>query len=81
MQLLRLLFETRGIPQFLYTDQAGCAGGGSSKRHNFLQVVGACEELGITIIRANSPQAKGRIERSYKTLQDRLMPEMRFSSP
>jgi hypothetical protein len=78
MHLLRLLFETRGIPQFLYTDQAGWAGGGSSKRHNFSQVVRACEELGIKIIRANSPQAKGRIERSYKTLQDRLIPEMRL---
>lgn len=78
MHLLKSLFETRGIPQFLYTDKAGWAGGGSGKRHNFSQVVRACEELGIKIIRANSPQAKGRIERSYKTLQDRLIPELRL---
>lgn len=77
MHLLRHLFETRGIPQFLYTDGAGWAGGGG-KRQNFSQVVRACEELGIKIIRANSPQAKGRIERSYKTIQSRLVPEMRL---
>lgn len=77
MHLLRLLFETRGLPEFLYTDRAGWAGGGA-KRQNFSQVVRACEELGIKIIRANSPQAKGRIERSFRTIQDRLIPEMRL---
>lgn len=77
MKLLRRVFTERGIPQFLYTDGAGWAGGGA-KRQNFSQVVRACEELGVKIIRANSAQAKGRIERSYKTHQDRLIPEMRL---
>jgi transposase len=77
MHLLRRLFESRGIPQFLYTDGAGWAGGGG-KRQNFSQVVRACQELGIQIIRANSAEAKGRIERSYKTIQSRLIPEMRL---
>ena len=38
----------------------------------------ALEELGVQVIHANSPQAKGRIERSFKTHQDRLVKEMRL---
>ena len=40
----------------------------------------ACDELGIEIIFANSPQGKGRIERSFDTLQDRLVPELRLNN-
>lgn len=36
-------------------------------------------ELGIEVIHANSPQAKGRVERLFKTLQDRLIKEMRLA--
>ena len=39
----------------------------------------ACGELGIRVIHANSPQAKGRIERAFGTLQDRLIKEMRLA--
>jgi transposase len=39
----------------------------------------AAKELGIEIIHANSPQAKGRIERTFGTLQDRLVKELRLS--
>jgi hypothetical protein len=38
------------------------------------------EELGIESIPATSPQAKGRIERTFGTLQDRLMPELRLAN-
>ena len=38
------------------------------------------DELGIEIIFANSPQGKGRIERSFDTLQDRLIPELRLNN-
>lgn len=38
----------------------------------------ACRELGIEVIHADSPQAKGRIERSFRTHQDRLIKEMRL---
>lgn len=38
----------------------------------------AMKELGIELIFAHSPQAKGRIERSNKTLQDRLVKELRL---
>jgi len=39
----------------------------------------AMAELGITLIFANSPQAKGRVERRFGNLQDRLIKEMRLS--
>ena len=39
----------------------------------------ACEELGIEIIFANSPQGKGRVERAFDTYQDRLVPELRLA--
>ena len=39
----------------------------------------AAKELGITIIHANSAPAKGRIERSFRTDQDRLVKEMRLA--
>jgi hypothetical protein len=38
----------------------------------------ALEELGVEVIHANSPQAKGRVERLFGTLQDRLVKEMRL---
>ena len=38
----------------------------------------ALGELGVELIHANSPQAKGRIERLFNTLQDRLVKEMRL---
>jgi transposase len=39
----------------------------------------ASKELGINIIHADSPQAKGRIEREFGTLQDRLVKELRLA--
>ncbi|HOU36827.1 MAG TPA: ISNCY family transposase [Candidatus Omnitrophota bacterium] len=38
-----------------------------------------CHQLGIELIYANSPQAKGRIERIFETLQDRLTKELRLA--
>ena len=38
----------------------------------------ALEELGVEVIHAHSPQAKGRVERLFRTLQDRLVKEMRL---
>jgi hypothetical protein len=38
-----------------------------------------CEKLGIEVIHATSPQAKGRVERLFKTLQDRLVKELRLA--
>jgi transposase len=76
MAVLRLIIENYGVPSLLYVDKAGIFGGG--KRHGFAHFVHACDELGIKIIFAHSPQAKGRIERLWNTFQDRLIPEMRL---
>ena len=38
----------------------------------------ACRQLGTELIYAESPQAKGRVERLFDTLQDRLVKEMRL---
>lgn len=40
----------------------------------------AMKTLSVDLISANSPQAKGRIERLFKTLQDRLVKELRLAS-
>jgi transposase len=40
----------------------------------------AAEELGIKVIHADSPQAKGRVERLFRTFQDRLIKEMRLAN-
>ena len=39
----------------------------------------ALAELGVELIAAHSPQAKGRVERSFRTFQDRLVKEMRLA--
>lgn len=78
MQVLRGVIEAKGVPQMIYTDQAGWAGGGE-KRRGFSQFVRACEELGIRVITTSSAEAKGRIERAWCTTQDRLVPELRIA--
>jgi len=77
MKVLKDLIAKKGVFKTLYVDRAGIFGG--PKRCNFSQVQRACEELGIEIIFANSPEGKGRIERSFDTLQDRLVPELRVN--
>jgi transposase len=49
---------------------------GTEPASQFGRAVG---ELGVELIHANSPQAKGRIERLFKTLQDRLVKELRLT--
>lgn len=76
MKVLSKIIKKKGLFSILYTDRAGIFAG--PKRANFSQVKRALSELGIQIIFANSAQAKGRIERHWQTLQDRLVPEMRI---
>jgi len=40
----------------------------------------ACQELNIALISAHSPEAKGRVERMFQTLQDRLVKELRLQN-
>jgi transposase len=76
LKVMRSVIERHGLFKALYVDRAGIFGG--PKRCNFSQMQRACEELGIEIIFASSPQGKGRIERAFDTLQDRLIPELRL---
>ena len=76
MKVLKLVIEKKGCFSILYVDRAGVYGG--IKRHGFSQVQRALEELGIQTIYAQSPEAKGRIERLFQTFQDRLVPELRL---
>lgn len=48
-------------------------------REALTQVGRALRELGVGLIHANSPQAKGRVERLFRTFQDRLIKEMRLA--
>jgi transposase len=76
MTVMQKIIEKKGIPYGIYVDRAGCFGGG--KRALFNQFKRACGELNIRVIFASSPEAKGRIERTWDTIQDRLIPEMRL---
>src|SRR3989338_5347626 len=78
MTLLQKIIEKKGLFELLYVDRAGLFGG--HKRMEFSQVKRALSELGIEIIYAHSPEAKGRVERLFQTLQDRLIPEMRLGN-
>lgn len=77
MQVLKNIIERKGLFEVLYTDRAGIFAG--HKRQRFSQVKRALGELGIQVIYASSPEAKGRVENLFGTLQDRLIPEMRLA--
>jgi len=81
---LELLYEhvkAHGRPLTLYSDKfsvfrinkPGCL-----KKDLITQFGRVCKELDVELICANSPQAKGRVERMFQTLQDRLVKELRL---
>jgi len=77
LKVLSDVVSKYGVFRGLYVDHAGVYGG--IKRQGFSQVKRAVEEMGAHVIFANSPEAKGRIERLFGTLQDRLVAEMRLN--
>lgn len=80
---LKETVQTKGVFCSLYSDRASHfvftpkAGGRPEKGH-LTQVGRALSQLGIELIPAYSPQARGRCERSYGTLQGRLPQELRL---
>jgi hypothetical protein len=78
----RLYFERYGKPVAFYSDKHGVfrvnVPQTSAVKDGLTQFGRAMQELGIEIICANSPQAKGRVERANQTLQDRLVKELRL---
>lgn len=68
--------EEYGRPRALYTDHSTIFS--SPKESGITQMQKALSNLEIELILANSPQAKGRVERANRTLQDRLKKEFRL---
>lgn len=74
--VLRKWIERYGIPLALYVDLKNVYV--SPKDNSFSHVQIACQKLGIRIIKAYSPQAKGRVERNHGVYQDRFVKELRL---
>lgn len=86
MRMFLGIAEKKGLPLSLYADRHSIF---QVERHtptiaeqlngrpDKTQLGRALDELGITLIPANSPQAKGRIERLWGTFQDRLVSELK----
>jgi len=89
MDSFRRYTRKYGVPQSLYADRhtTYCSKdklsieeeleGKTKKATQFERAVG---ELGVRMIPAYSPQAKGRIERQFRTFQDRVIKEMRLKN-
>jgi transposase len=82
MTALKATVAEHGIPMSLYSDRAGWAfntpkTGGKVDKEHLTQVGRALDRLGVEHIPAYSPQARGRSERTNRTLQDRLVNELR----
>lgn len=86
-KLFSEIFKQHGVSQSIYTD---CHSVFFTDREPTLdeqlinkkpttEVGRGLEELGVTLILAHSPQAKGRIERLWNTFQDRLVSELRLA--
>jgi len=87
MTLLWKWIENFGIPRRLYSDRKNlyvvaeevARLAALEGREEFTQFGRACHKLGMRIIKAYSPQAKGRVERRNGNLQDRLVKELRLA--
>lgn len=86
MEMLWAWIERYGMPLALYcdrktvyiTDREPTAEEQLAGQEPMTTFGLACKKLGITIIPANSPQAKGRVERNHGVYQDRLVKELRL---
>jgi transposase len=80
-QGLRDVIEAKGLFSSLYTDRGShywytTEAGGKVDKNRLTQVHRALRQLGITLIPAYSPEARGRSARVFRTLQDRLPKEL-----
>src|SRR6201988_3993124 len=86
-KLFSEIFTEHGVPQSIYTDchsvfwtdREPTLAEQLINRKPTTEVGRGLEELGLTLILAHSPQAKGRIERLWNTFQDRLVSELRLA--
>ncbi len=87
MEVLRKIIERKGLFYALYVDKAsqfkttryGGLHVNVAPEQEETHIERALKEIGITLILANSPQAKGRIENLFGTFQDRFIKEMRLA--
>jgi len=87
MDSFKRYIKRYGIPQSVYLDKHATYKSTAKQsiedeledKNPMSQFERSLAELGVTVIHANSPQAKGRVERSFRTLQDRLVKEMRLA--
>jgi transposase len=88
LRLLNDIIGQHGIPISIYHDRHSALHRNDNfwtieeqinGRQDPTQIGSICEELGIKAIPAYSPQAKGRVERLFGTLQDRMVAEMRLA--
>jgi len=85
MESLERYIRKNGKPQSVYVDKHSTYRSHDRDRwramtfgeESLSQFERGCKELEITVIHAHSPQAKGRVERLFRTLQDRLVKELR----
>ena len=87
MLVLKGFFRSKGLPGMIYLDRDSkfkttrrggrCYQVGEEQAET--QIKRALRELGVELIYAYSPQAKGRIERDFRTLQDRLLMELKVA--
>ena len=86
MDSFKHYIQKYGIPNSIYIDKHAAYKSKKkpsiedelSNKDPMTQFTRAMEELGVEVIYANSPQAKGRIERLFNTFQDRLIKELRL---
>jgi hypothetical protein len=76
MKVIREIIDKNGLPESFYMDQAGIYGKVNVEWES--QIARAFDQTGIKLILASSSQAKGRIERLWRTFQDRLITELKF---
>jgi len=84
MNVVKKVLRDHGVFQLLYTDRAGIFGKDpinqfyAVKREGFSALRKSLSHFNIHVIYAFSAEAKGRVERAFRTLQDRLVAEMRL---
>lgn len=88
LRVLRDIIKLKGVPLTAYMDRHGSLKRNDTKwsleeqlagRRQPTQVKRALDDLGIQVLYALSPQAKGRVERLWGVLQDRLVSELRLA--